>query len=117
LGASPRFPVAPNDAAEVGTSVRDRGEDWLYGARELVLAHADEAAFPLLLLAVVIAYLMLQDNIDRRDPKLALAPMYDDPELDFVPLALVRKTSAGRRVAVGAMDVPSAPTPAYRKKQ
>jgi len=40
-------------------------------------------AFPLALLVVMFAFLALQDEIDRRDPKLSLAPAYSDPELSF----------------------------------
>lgn len=50
-------------------------------AVQLVASHADEAAFPLLLLALLVAFLMLQDRVDRRDPKLA-APLAE-PDLTF----------------------------------
>jgi hypothetical protein len=36
---------------------------------------AQQAAFPLLLILMVLAFLMVQNRIDSRDPKLALAPM------------------------------------------
>jgi hypothetical protein len=29
---------------------------------------------------------MIQDRIDRSDPKLALAPVYPEPDLGFSPL-------------------------------
>ena len=40
---------------------------------------------PLLLLLVVLGFLLLQNQIDRRDPKLASAPVGAEPELDFGP--------------------------------
>ncbi len=36
-------------------------------------------------LLLVLAFLVVQDRIDRRDPKLALAPVYPDPDLPFLP--------------------------------
>jgi hypothetical protein len=45
---------------------------------------AHKAAFPLSLLVIVVVYLLIQDAIDRRDPKLALAPTHRDPMLSFI---------------------------------
>ena len=39
-------------------------------------------AFPLLLIVMVIAFLLVQGELDRRDPKLAAAPV--DPTFDMV---------------------------------
>jgi hypothetical protein len=41
--------------------------------------------FPLGLAALVGAFFWMQSRIDRNDPKLALAPMYAEPDLDFDP--------------------------------
>jgi hypothetical protein len=38
---------------------------------------------PLALLAIVLLFLLAQNRIDRRDPKLASAPVDAEPELDF----------------------------------
>jgi hypothetical protein len=46
---------------------------------------AEHSAFPVALLLVVAAFMALQNRIDRNDPKLALAPVFADPELDFEP--------------------------------
>jgi trimeric autotransporter adhesin len=43
------------------------------------------SAFPGTLVFMVFAFLMLQDRLDRADPKLALAPVNPDPYLDFRP--------------------------------
>ncbi len=48
-----------------------------------VRAVAERAAFPALLIVVMALFFLLQDRIDRSDPKLALAPVHADPQLDF----------------------------------
>jgi hypothetical protein len=45
---------------------------------EAAAAAAVTIGFPVLLALIVVAFLMLQGRIDRRDPKLALAPMKPD---------------------------------------
>lgn len=47
----------------------------------------EEPAFPLILICLVVSFLVLQNRMDRRDPKLALAPVYPDPHLYFDPQA------------------------------
>ena len=39
--------------------------------------------FPLGWLAVVGVFLLIQNRIDRRDPKLALAPVWSEPDVAF----------------------------------
>jgi hypothetical protein len=41
------------------------------------------SAFPTGLLMLVLGFLSVQNRIDRRDPKLALAPVYPTPDLAF----------------------------------
>jgi hypothetical protein len=41
------------------------------------------ARLPLGLLLIALLFLLIQHEIDRRDPKLALAPSYADPDLAF----------------------------------
>lgn len=45
----------------------------------------DNPGFPLALALVVLLFLLVQYHIDRRDPKLALAPVHADPDLKFEP--------------------------------
>lgn len=52
---------------------------------QAVLPAAERAAFPIFLLLIVAVFLALQDRIDRRDPKLALAPVDDEPYIAFTP--------------------------------
>lgn len=42
-------------------------------------------AVPLALLALVLGFLLVQDRIDRRDPKLAAAPLEPEPDPEFGP--------------------------------
>ena len=46
---------------------------------------APQTAFPMALLLMVVAFLAIQNRIDRNDPKLALAPVYADRHLGFGP--------------------------------
>jgi hypothetical protein len=47
---------------------------------------AKRAAFPVLLLLLMAAFLLAQHRLDSRDPKLALAPVHAEPDLPFVEL-------------------------------
>jgi hypothetical protein len=42
-----------------------------------------QPVFPLVLVLLMFVFLVAQNRIDRRDPKLALAPVHPDPNLDF----------------------------------
>jgi hypothetical protein len=41
---------------------------------------------PLALFIIVLLFLLVQNRIDRRDPKLAAAPVNAEPELTFGPI-------------------------------
>jgi hypothetical protein len=69
-GAKPN----PDDMAVLGKVVR------------IGHAVAEKASFPLFSLLIVILFLLVQDRIDRRDPKLALAPVHAEPDLGFTGL-------------------------------
>lgn len=56
---------------------------------------ARKPTIPLLLLAVVIGFLLLQNRIDRRDPKLVSAPFGAEPELEFGPVKQLRRGLEG----------------------
>jgi hypothetical protein len=43
------------------------------------------AGFPLLLLVIVFGFLLVQNRIDRKDPKLALASVASDDTIEFRP--------------------------------
>ena len=55
---------------------------------KVVAAIAEEpakTAFPMSLIFIVTGFMGLQGRIDRNDPKLALAPVFADPDLEFRP--------------------------------
>ena len=54
-------------------------------AVKAIARHPDKSVFPLSLLLLVLAFLAIQNRIDRSDPKLALAPTFADPDLEFRP--------------------------------
>jgi hypothetical protein len=54
---------------------------------------SSKAAFPLVLLALVILFLAIQDQIDRRDPKLAEAPVHAGDTVEFGPPPTRRGTT------------------------
>jgi len=51
---------------------------------KLVVPVVQRTAFPLILLIVAGLFLLVQDRIDRRDPKLAHAPLHARPDLPFL---------------------------------
>lgn len=51
--------------------------------RDLAIGTIKRPTLPLALLAIVVLFLLAQNRIDRRDPKLAAAPVEAEPELDF----------------------------------
>ena len=51
---------------------------------------AKRGSFPAVLLLILLGFLLLQDLIDRRDPKLALAPLHAEPDVMFDDPSLVR---------------------------
>jgi predicted phage tail protein len=50
-----------------------------------ITRNPDKSVFPLSLLLLVLGFLAIQNRIDRSDPKLALAPTFADPDLEFRP--------------------------------
>jgi hypothetical protein len=54
-------------------------------AADVVTKHPDKSVFPGGLLLLVLGFLAVQGRLDRNDPKLALAPDFADPDLEFGP--------------------------------
>jgi hypothetical protein len=54
--------------------------------RDLAIGTIKKPTLPLALLAIVVLFLLAQNRIDRRDPKLANAPVEAEPELDFTSI-------------------------------
>ena len=53
-------------------------------AVKVIAKNADKSVFPFSLILIVLAFLGIQGRIDRSDPKLALAPLNADPDLEFI---------------------------------
>ncbi|HEX2233819.1 MAG TPA: hypothetical protein VHG69_10710, partial [Thermoleophilaceae bacterium] len=54
-------------------------------AVKAVAKNADKSVFPGVLAAIVMCFFAVQNRIDRNDPKLGLAPVFADPDLEFRP--------------------------------
>ncbi|HTW19170.1 MAG TPA: Ig-like domain-containing protein, partial [Mycobacteriales bacterium] len=57
----------------------------VHGALRSISSAGGGTGFPLLLIAVVLVFLVVQNRIDRRDPKLALASVAADDTVEFQP--------------------------------
>jgi hypothetical protein len=53
---------------------------------QVAVKSLEKPQFPLLLLVVVAVFLLVQNRIDRKDPKLAAAPVDAEPLLGFGPV-------------------------------
>jgi hypothetical protein len=71
-------PVHPNRIADAVVGAVQR-------AAHAVGAAGGGTGFPLLLVGLVLAFLVVQNRIDRRDPKLALASIAADDTVEFQP--------------------------------
>ena len=56
---------------------------WVDNAAKLAAIAGKHTGFPLLMLLLAALFLVVQDRIDRREPKLALAPVHAEPDLPF----------------------------------
>ena len=54
-------------------------------AVKAIIGNPDKSVFPFSLLLLVAGFLGIQNRLDRGDPKLALAPTFADPALEFRP--------------------------------
>jgi hypothetical protein len=98
--ASPSAPSSAATASGTPAPSRTRGAPTAGGTRrgtaqeifnELIRMLSSTAGFasrnltfPSALLAIIVAFLAIQNRIDARDPKLALAPVSPPPDLEFV---------------------------------
>jgi hypothetical protein len=53
---------------------------------QVAVKSLEKPQFPLVLLVVVAVFLLVQNRIDRKDPKLATAPVDAEPMLGFGPV-------------------------------
>lgn len=68
-----------------GNAVAELGADTWERVVQVATFVAKRSSYLLLLLLIVLAFLAVQDRIDRKDPKLALAPRAPDLDLYFEP--------------------------------
>ena len=85
-GSAPRGAPAPvhrpqSAAGKLGAVVQQVFGD----AAEVATGAARHGGVPIVALVAVFVFILFQDQLDRRDPKLALAPMTGDPYLYFAP--------------------------------
>lgn len=83
LEADNRVMVAgrTGDGLLVSASEAAPGESVISQLGRIATEAARQAAFPLALTLMVIAFLMVQNRLDRKDPKLALAPVDSEQDL------------------------------------
>ncbi|HEV2813178.1 MAG TPA: Ig-like domain-containing protein [Solirubrobacteraceae bacterium] len=87
----PRRKAEPPVAAPQPAEPKDEERGGNFATRAVadavraIAANPDKSVFPLSLLLLVLAFLAIQNRIDRSDPKLALAPTFADPDLEFRP--------------------------------
>jgi hypothetical protein len=74
--------LRPKARTQPGGETRPQPSPFVLAGR-LVKEVSEKVAFPIALLFVVGIFLMIQDRIDRKDPKLALAPVHAEPDLYF----------------------------------
>ena len=87
-GAAPEAPAA--EEAEAPSPVSEPLVPGVPGAidraiRGVIGETISKPTLPLALLFVVLLFLLVQNRIDRRDPKLAAAPVDAEPDMDFGP--------------------------------
>jgi hypothetical protein len=83
-------PVASKKPAQAAPAARRprraaEPDSWLDAISALVVPFAQRGAFPLVLLIIAGLFLLIQNRLDRRDPKLAHAPLHAQPDLPFLP--------------------------------
>ena len=88
----------PGAASDDDESLAGRLFGALGDAAGWAARNADKTGFPLLLLLIVIGYMAFQNRLDRRDPKLALAPVHADRDLEFRPPPRLGGLPAGSRI-------------------
>ena len=68
-------------AGKVGDAVGRAGR----GTARALTGDVGKAVFPMTLLIILGGFLLVQSRIDRDDPKLAMAPIESEPDLEFGP--------------------------------
>lgn len=83
--AAPLHPSGQGFAEDSGGGLLEDVKRLLEALAHVATEVGKRAVLPFVLIFVLVGFLIVQDRIDRRDPKLALAPIYPDPDLPFLP--------------------------------
>ena len=84
-GAPARAPLRAAPAPPAAAAVPRGVAQVVSRVVSAVSSSADKGTFPLLLVLLVVGFLIVQNRIDRREPKLALAAVSADGNLEFGP--------------------------------
>jgi hypothetical protein len=71
-------PLNPQDARPSVRPTSPSGSSLLHRIGGVVSGTAKQVGFPLALALIVVSFLLIQNRLDRNDPKLALAPIKPD---------------------------------------
>ena len=71
---------------EIGYAAADRQHARVRNFRNITIVSAATITLFLALFVIVLLFLLVQNRIDRRDPKLAVASADAQPELTFGPV-------------------------------
>jgi hypothetical protein len=91
-GATPRIPAVIKKGIKAVARVTGAipgavpGTDVPNAIKNVLGGTITKPQLPLALLVIVLLFLLVQNRIDRRDPKLAVAPASAEPELTFGPV-------------------------------
>jgi hypothetical protein len=83
MAAGERVELVPGVPGRGAPKPRAATRSLLGRTASVVAGATRQAAFPGLMLVLALLFLLVQDRIDRHDPKLALAPVHADPDLPF----------------------------------
>jgi hypothetical protein len=77
----------PTGGGGDATGGGDDGKSFLDSVKDVAVGAGKRVAFPSLLALLGFLFILVQNRLDRRDPKLAMAPLNkDDDLLPFGPL-------------------------------
>jgi hypothetical protein len=91
-GATPRIPAVIKKGIKAVARVTGAipgavpGTDVPKAIKNVLGQTITKPQLPLALFVIVLLFLLVQNRIDRRDPKLAIAPATAEPELTFGPI-------------------------------
>jgi len=78
-------PTAPRTPAAASRPAPDDDRGFVETIADAIVPVVQRTAFPLILLILGGLFLLIQNRIDSRDPKLARAPLHAQPDLPFLP--------------------------------